>query len=111
MPASSTVCQYCEHEFKISEKEEKEKIIAELEKLSYNQIKDMAKTADFQRLHDIAAAKDYKPGWIYHQLKTIDDIRNYAQWKGYHKNWVDYQIKIREDANRKQNTANMRYSI
>lgn len=82
--------------FEPTEKQEKEKVIAELQKLSYQQIKDKIKTADFQELHDIAEAKGYKKTWIYYHLKTESELIEYAKWKGYHKNWVDYQVQMRQ---------------
>lgn len=96
IPASVMECKYCGHIFEPTEKQEKEKVIAELQKLSYQQIKDKVKTADFQELHDIAEAKGYKKTWIYYHLKTKSELIEYAKWKGYHENWVNYQIQMRQ---------------
>ena len=92
------ICPYCKHEFEKTEKEEKEEVIAELQKLSYSQIKDVLKTADFETIENIASARGFKKGWVYHQLRNEDDLNRYATHKGYNSKWVDYQLKIRENA-------------
>lgn len=98
--ASKMVCPYCDHVFEKTEKEEQEEVIASLEKLSYAQIKDVLKTADFKTMENIAKAKGYQKGWIYHQLRTESDLKNYSLYKGYSPKWVDYQLKARENENR-----------
>ena len=90
-------CPECNHIFEKTQKEEDEELIVELQKMTYQQIQDQIKTADFKKLEMIAKAKGYKKNWIYHNLKTKDDIIKYAEYKGYHKNWIDYQIEMREN--------------
>lgn len=94
--ASVRDCEYCGHHFEPTEQEVKERVIAELKRMTFQQIRDEIATADFKRLEEIAEAKGYRKGWIYHQLKTEEDIRNYGKWKGYHDKWVDHQIELRE---------------
>lgn len=100
-------CQYCGHHFEPTQKEEREAIIVELQRMTYAELKQEVKKADFERLETIAEAKRFKKGWIYHQLKTVEDLEKYAQWKGYSKKWVEYQIKMRENngKDRSENTA------
>lgn len=93
---SVRICEYCNHEFEPSEKEIKDKVIAELKLLSYSDIKKKLLTADFQDLHNIAEAKGYKAGWIYHQIYTQGQLQDYAKWKGYSPKWVEHQIQMRE---------------
>lgn len=102
--ASVRDCEYCGHHFEPTEKEQKESVIAELQKMTYQQIRDEIATADFKRLEEIAEAKGYKKTWIYWQLKTEQDIRDYAAFKGYHSKWVEHQIELRN------NTQNFKYA-
>ncbi len=96
IPARIMECPECKYEFTKSEKEEEAELIVELSKLTYQQIKDEIKTADFKRLEQIALAKGYRKTWIFYHLKTEDDLINYAKYKGYHRNWIDYQLKQRK---------------
>jgi superfamily II DNA or RNA helicase len=96
IPARVMECPECNYIFQKSEREEEEELIVELSKLSYQQIKDEVKTADFKRLEQIAIAKGYKRTWIYHNLKTEKDLIDYASYKGYHKKWIEYQLEQRE---------------
>jgi superfamily II DNA or RNA helicase len=96
IPARIMECPECKHIFEKSEREEEEELIVHLSKLTYQQIKDEIKTADFKRLEQIALAKGYKKTWIYYHLKTENDLIRYAKYKGYHRNWIDYQLKQRE---------------
>ena len=95
LPARVMECNYCGHIFQKSEKEEAEEIIIALSKLTYTQIQDEIKTADFKKLEQIAMAKGYKMTWVYYHLKNEDDLIKYAKYKGYHQNWVDHQLKMR----------------
>lgn len=90
-------CPECKHVFEKTEKDIEEQIVVELQKMTYQQIQDEIKTADFKKLEQIAIAKGYKKTWIYYHLKTEDDLYRYAKYKGYHKNWVEHQIKMREN--------------
>ena len=96
IPARIMECPECKHIFEKSEREEEDELIVHLSKLTYQQIKDEIKTADFKRLEQIALAKGYKKTWIYYHLKTENDLIRYAKYKGYHRNWIDYQLKQRE---------------
>jgi superfamily II DNA or RNA helicase len=101
LPARLMECPECKHIFQKTEKEEEEELIIELSKLTYQQIQNEIKTADFKKLEQIALAKNYKKTWIYYHLKTEKDLFDYARYKGYDKKWVDYQLQIRENASRK----------
>jgi superfamily II DNA or RNA helicase len=97
LPARVMECPYCEHQFEKSQKEKDDDIVAELKRLTPQQIKDEVKTADFKRLEQIAEAKGYKKTWIYYHIKTESDLVRYAKYKGYHMKWVEHQLKIREN--------------
>ena len=99
LPAQVMTCEHCGHEFERTEKEEEEKIIAELQLLTGKQAQAKAKTASFEELELIAKAKNYKKGWVFHQLRTREQLEAYAKTKGYHKNWVNYQLEMRENQN------------
>lgn len=101
LPVSVMTCPECGFEFEPTEKEIKEKVIAELQLLTHQQIKDKVKTANFQELHDIADAKGYKRQWVYYHLKTEKDLNEYARFMNYNKKWVEHQLQIR-----KQNATN-----
>lgn len=90
-------CPECNYVFEKTEKDIEEQIIVELQKMTYQQIQDEIKTADFKKLEQIAIAKGYKKTWIYYHLKTEEDLFRYAKYKGYHKNWVEHQLKMREN--------------
>lgn len=96
LPVSIRTCDYCGHIFEPTEEEKESAQIVELQQMSYQQIQDEIKTADFKRLEIIAKAKGYKPTWVYYQLRTREDLERYQKWKGYSRAWVDYQIQIRE---------------
>lgn len=96
LPVSIRNCEYCGHIFEPTEEEKESAQIVELQQMSYQQIQDEIKTADFKRLEIIAKAKGYKPTWVYYQLRTREDLERYQKWKGYSRAWVDYQIQIRE---------------
>lgn len=90
-------CPECNYVFEKTEKDIEEQIIVELQKMTYQQIQDEIKTADFKKLEQIAIARGYKKTWIYYHLKTEEDLFRYAKYKGYHKNWVEHQLKMREN--------------
>ena len=95
LAAQSKECNYCDHVFPPTKEEEEEAVIAELKLLSYAQVKEAASDASFQELEQLAKAKGYKSGWIFHQLRTKGQLKEYAKYKGYSSKWVNYQLKIR----------------
>lgn len=100
LPASLMECPKCGHVFEKTDDEKEQERIVELEQLSYQEIKNEVRTADFKRLHEIQQAKGYKRQWVYYQLKTVEDLEKYAKWMGYHPKWVNYQISQRQRSNR-----------
>ena len=97
LPARIMECPECNHIFEKTEKDKEDDLIVELQKMSYDQIKNEIKTADFKKLEMIAKSKGYKTTWIYHHLKTEKDLIEYAKYKRYNKSWVDYQLQIRQN--------------
>lgn len=96
LPVSVRECEYCGHIFEPTEEEKDSAVIVELQQMTYQQIQDEIKTADFKRLEQIQQAKGYKRSWVYWHLKTQSDIEAYAKWKDYDRRWVDYQLQLRE---------------
>ena len=84
-----TECGYC---FPKSEKEIEDELIVELEKLSGEKLKKEVEIANFKKLHLIATAKGYKKTWIFHQLKSPNDFREYEKYMMYKKGWAEMQI-------------------
>lgn len=93
LPASTRFCTECGYEF-VKTQEEQE--FAELQEMSYDDIKqELNEGVSFERLEAIANAKQYKKGWIFHNLKTEEDLKKYAKFKGYSPFWVQHQLKTR----------------
>ena len=64
LPARIMECPECNHIFEKTEKDKEDDLIVELQKMSYDQIKNEIKTADFKKLEMIAKSKGYKTTWI-----------------------------------------------
>ena len=95
LPAAVRICTECGYEFQATE-EEKE--FAELQELTYQDIEsEIAEGISFERLDKIREVKGYKMGWLFHQLRTEDDLRKYAKYKGYKKGWIKHQLKNRKN--------------
>ena len=94
MPINQMICPNCDHVF-IKQESEEEKQIVILEKLSYNELQKELETASFEKLNLIAKAKNYKKSWIYHQLKTYEDLLKYEKYMNYKSGWAMYQAKNR----------------
>ncbi len=93
LPARVMECPHCKHEFEKSQKEIEEDIIVELQQMTYKQIQNEVKTADFKKLEQIQKAKGYKKGWLFFNLYNQNQLEQYAKYKGYHPKWVEYQIE------------------
>ena len=94
-PIQAKFCEECGAEF-VVKLTEKEKIFVELQEMTPGQIKDMALTADFETLENIQEARGYSKGWIFHQLRTEEDLKKYAAHKGYKQQWVQHQLNNRK---------------
>lgn len=94
-PIQAKTCEDCDTQF-IVKLTEKEKVFIELQEMSPGQIKELALNANFETLENIQQAKGYSKGWIYHQLKTEEDLRKYAKHKGYKDRWVKFQLNNRK---------------
>lgn len=80
--ASIMECPECGHIFEKSEKQKEEDLIVELKKLTVEEM-------NFHQLVLYAKERNYKDGWILHQLKNITQLEEYARFKGYKRGWVE----------------------
>src|SRR5699024_7583201 len=90
LPANARKCEHCGYVFETSEKEKKE---AYLEELTYQQIKGKIKDMTIEEMEELRVAKQYKLGWLLHNLEDIGQLIEYAQMKGYKSGWVDRTAK------------------
>ena len=92
IPANSQTCPECGFIFKNPE-DEKPKIFAKLELLTYSEISRYAKTATVKELIEIQKTKGYNSYWVCHQLKTFKELQEYGEIKGYKKGWAYHNRK------------------
>lgn len=93
LPASTRICTECGYEFQATA-EEKE--FAELVEMTYKDIQEeIDKGVSFERLEQVATVKGFKKGWMFHQLQTEQDLRDFAKYKGYKPGWVAHQLAQR----------------
>lgn len=93
--ASIMECPECGHIFEKSDEEKTKAIIVELQELSKTKLRNRILKADFKDLELIAIAKGYNKNWIFHQLKTPTDFREYGKYKGFKPAWAEMQIQKR----------------
>jgi superfamily II DNA or RNA helicase len=73
----------------------KERMFAELEKLSYNEIqKRISEAETIEEKEEIRIAKGYKIGFLLHQFTDMSQFLEYEKMKGYKNGWAKYQAKI-----------------
>lgn len=92
--ASVRACQYCGHEFPISEVE-RERV--ELRELSYKEVTAAMANMDMYQVEELRVARGYKVAWVAHQLGDAGRIREYGQFRGYKNGWADRMIKMVEN--------------
>lgn len=90
--ASIMECPECGHIFEKSTEEKEKDIIVELQELSKTRLNNRIAKADFKELELIAIAKGYSKNWIFHQLKSPNDFREYGKYKGFKPAWAEMQI-------------------
>jgi len=87
-------CPECGYEFEPTEKELEERFEVELSLMSIKKMMEVISDADFDKLLIIAKLKNYRDGWILHNLKTSKDYKAYGKYKGYHWKWAERQINL-----------------
>jgi superfamily II DNA or RNA helicase len=90
-------CPYCGFDF--PPPKEKETVEVILEKLKKNDVRLYSQFQKFIKLEQKANEKSYKKGWLVHQLKTNEDLKDYGKYKNYKPNWAIYQIEQRGKLN------------
>mgnify|MGYP000388858058 CR=1 FL=1 len=85
-------CPECGHIFEKTIEEKEKDIIVELQELSKTRLNNIIAKANFKELELIAIAKGYNKNWIFHQLKSANDFREYGKYKGFKKGWAEMQI-------------------
>lgn len=89
MYASIMECPSCGYLFERKEKEAEEQMMIYLEQLSPSEM-------SFKELITFAKNKGYKDGWIWHQIKTLKELKEYGKYKGYHWKWAERQWENRK---------------
>jgi len=91
MSVNVKVCSYCGYVWPVTERE---RIFAELERLTFEEIQKRVKEAKtIEEKEEIRIAKGYKIGWLLHSFKTAAEFHEYAKYKGYKNGWVKHQLK------------------
>jgi superfamily II DNA or RNA helicase len=85
------ICPYCG--FKFPPQKVKETIEVVLEKLKKEDIDLYKQYQKFIKLEKKALDKGFKRGWIYFNLKTIKDVKDFAKYKGFKDGWVFFMSK------------------
>lgn len=88
IPAPVMTCSYCGYEFKLSEKEEKEKRFAELKLLTRGQGMNLAKMSGLQDKVDLCKAKVISPFWVLHQMTEIEEAKQFIKMMGYKQGFI-----------------------
>lgn len=95
IPVSVMICPYCQFELPPTVKSEDEKFADLVEMMSYSELGELAKNANFRQLEIIAETKKYHKNWIIHKLNNEADLRAYAKYKGYANGWVERQKQLK----------------
>jgi superfamily II DNA or RNA helicase len=90
LPVATKMCTHCGFQFHKTEKEEEEERIAELVELSKPQVFSMAKNASVQEKVMLVKAKKIKAAYLLHQMKDIQEARQFIYLLGYKKGWEFY---------------------
>jgi len=85
-------CPECGYIFEKTIEEKEKDIIVELQELSKTRLNNIIAKANFKELELIAIAKGYNKNWIFHQLKSANDFREYGKYKGFKPAWAEMQI-------------------
>ena len=82
-------CSYCGFIWPVTEKE---RVFAELERLTYSEVqKRISSGISVQEMEEIRIAKGYKIGFILHRFTELDQFKEYGKLRGYHWKWADIQ--------------------
>ena len=100
LPASAKVCSFCDYAFPVEEKELKMGEFSEAVGSKHPMpegLEDMRlRDCTIEQLEEVRVWREYKIGWLIHQVNTRDDItlEDLAKMKGYKPGWV-YRTRSR----------------
>lgn len=88
VPASARLCQHCEYEFEISDKDRKDQVFAQLALLTPNARRRIAAGVSLEEKAEMAKRGLIKPYWVLHQLTSYADAKRFGElmgwkWKGW----------------------------
>jgi superfamily II DNA or RNA helicase len=95
IPAQQKVCKYCGQKQPETEKEKKERLLIELQKITPNDVEKYIEIQNFEKLEAYADFKGYKKSWVSYRI-PIEKLNAYAEYKNYNKMWVQL-IKSRRN--------------
>jgi superfamily II DNA or RNA helicase len=85
------LCSYCGFTWPVTEKE---RVFAELEKLTYSEVqRKISEAKTVKEMEEIRQAKGYKVGYLLHRFKTEQQFIDYEKLKGYRPGWSKIQVK------------------
>ena len=88
---NTKTCEYCGYIWPVTERE---RVFAELEKLSYSEIqKRVSEAGSMEEMEAIRVARGYKVGYLLHKFTKVEQFEEYAVLKGYNPYWVKIQVK------------------
>lgn len=91
MSVNKRECEYCGFIWVLTEKE---RLFAELEKLTYTDIqKRISEAKSVDEMEQLRIAKGYKVGYLLHKFKSVSQFKEYERIKGYKKGWANIQAK------------------
>jgi len=88
---NAKVCPECGF---IWQKTETERVFAELQELSYQDIqRRISEAKSMEEMEQIRIAKGYKIGFLLHRFNKFEQFAEYGRFKGYNEKWAEIQAK------------------
>ena len=88
---NTKTCEYCGYIWPVTERE---RVFAELEKLSYAEVqRRVGEAKTMEEKEAIRVAKGYKVGYLLHKFTEEKEFKEYAQLRNYNPMWVKIQVK------------------
>lgn len=87
IPARAIICEHCGH---VHEREKKEQEFAKLQLLSPGELRNKAISGTIEEMADMAKKKLVKPHYLFHNLKSFDEVKGLVIEMGYSPWWLQY---------------------
>ena len=87
VPVRACSCEFCGFEFPVSEREEKERVVAELQLLEPKQLRRKAMGASIEEKAEMAKAGLIKPFWVLHTILDREEAKRFVKLMGWKKGW------------------------